>query len=83
MVWQDIVITLANLVLGYALVPQVYQGFKNKKGYLNLQTATLSSLGLYVMTFAFFTLKLYLSASVTLVIAILWTILFFQKLIYK
>ena len=32
--WQDWVISIANLLLIYSIIPQVYQGFKRKKGFL-------------------------------------------------
>jgi hypothetical protein len=45
MVWQDYAITIVNIIFGYALIPQVYQGFKDKKGYINLQTGLLNTVG--------------------------------------
>jgi len=83
MIWQDAVITIIMIAFSYALIPQVYQGFKQKKGFINLQTSIITSLGMYILTFTYITLELYFSATMGLINAILWTTLFFQKIIYK
>ncbi|MBU4070381.1 MAG: hypothetical protein KJ646_05340 [Nanoarchaeota archaeon] len=82
MTWQDLIITLANLIFAYALIPQIFQGFKEKKGFIHLQTGLLSSLGLYFMALAFFTLGLTFSWILAIFNATLWMILFIQKIIY-
>ena len=83
MIWQDIVITIVIIVFTYALIPQIYQGFKQKKGLINLQTSIITSLGLGVISFTYFTLELYFSAIMAFINGILWIMLFFQKIIYK
>tara|TARA_Y100000034_G_scaffold71098_1_gene85715 strand:- start:4909 stop:5160 length:252 start_codon:yes stop_codon:yes gene_type:complete len=83
MTWQDIVITITIIAFGYALIPQVYQGFKQKKGFINLQTSGITALGMYVITFVYFTLKLYFSTIVVFITAVFWTILFAQKIVFK
>ena len=83
MSWQDIVITIANLIFAYSLINQVYYGFKTKKGLLTLTTSGLSFIGLCSISIAFFTLSLYFSALAALITAILWLILFIQRIIYK
>ncbi|HED05641.1 MAG TPA: hypothetical protein ENI61_03020 [Ignavibacteria bacterium] len=83
MVWQDIVITIIIIAFGYALIPQIYQGFKQKKGFINLQTSGITALGMFIFTFIYFTLKLYFSAIIVFITGLLWTILFAQKIAYK
>lgn len=83
MSWQDTTITISIILLSYALVPQVIKGFKDKKGYVEKQTSLITSLSLFVVAFAFFTLGLYFSAIMDIVIASLWAVLFFQKIYYK
>ncbi len=83
MVWQDIVISLVNVVFIIALIPQIYNGFKLKKGFVIIATSVPTFIGLYVMAMAFYTLQLYYSSFVTVISGILWTILFIQRLIYK
>lgn len=83
MVWQDIIITIVNIIFAYALIPQVYQGFKNKKGYINIQTGLLNTLGMYAMAFAFFSLNLTFSWIIGTFNATMWLLLFIQGIIYK
>jgi hypothetical protein len=83
MMWQDIVITIANILFSWALIPQVYHGFKNKRGIILLQTATLTTIGLYSTAFAFFTLKLYFSATISTLNGTFWLLLLIQRLVYN
>lgn len=83
MVWQDWLISISIILMGYAMVPQVIHGFKKKHSTIKLQTSILTTLTLYTMALAFFSLKLYFSASMDMVIGTLWLILFIQGIIYK
>lgn len=83
MVWQDIVMGVANLLFTYSLANQAYVGFRKKKGFLTLTSSGLTSLGLYIISIAFFTLSLYLSAVASAVNASLWLTLFIQRVVYK
>ena len=83
MVWQDIVISIVNIVFTIALVPQVYDGFKLKKGFVTSATSVPTFIGLYVMAITFYTLQLYYSSIVTVVAGLIWTILYIQRVIYK
>ncbi|HUB92589.1 MAG TPA: hypothetical protein VL945_01370 [Candidatus Saccharimonadales bacterium] len=83
MVWQDTVIALANILFGYSLTYQVYVGFKRKRGYLTLQTACLTTIGIYTLAICFFTLHLYLSTIVEIVTGTLWLALTIQRIVYK
>ena len=83
MIWQDAVIAIANLLFGYSLAYQVFKGFKDKRGYLTLQTSFLTTIGLYALALAFFALNLIFSTIITLFTGTMWLILFVQGLIYK
>jgi len=83
MLWQDIVISIANLMFTYSLIHQVYHGFKKKKGFLTLTASGLTSLGLFALSIAFFTLSLYLSTIISVINALLWLVLFVQRLVFK
>lgn len=83
MTWQDIVLTIAIILFSYALIPQVYEGFKKKKGLVNLQTSSITAAGMYAVSIVYFTLNLYFSTIIGIINAVLWTLLFIQKLIYK
>ncbi|MBT4935696.1 hypothetical protein HOL21_02130 [Candidatus Woesearchaeota archaeon] len=82
MVWQDMVIAIANLLFTFSIFSQVHHGFKRKKGFVILQTSGLTSLGLYAIAIAFFTLSLYFSAIIASINATLWAILFVQRIVY-
>lgn len=83
MVWQDIVLTMLSIVFAYSLIPQVYRGFKDKKKYIVLQTAVITTTALYVQTVVFFTLQLVFTSIASLTIAILWTMLLVQSVVYE
>ena len=83
MVWQDIIIAIANVLFAYSLVYQVHYGFKEKKGFLTLQASIPTAIGLYAISFAFFTLNLYLSTLTSFFNGTMWFLLFVQRLIYK
>lgn len=83
MSWQDITITIASLIFAIALFPQVYLGFKNKQGVIAFATSIPTWIGLSVIGVAYFSLELYFSFVITYLTAILWFLLFLQKLIYK
>ncbi|MFA6427746.1 MAG: hypothetical protein WCW16_04900 [Candidatus Magasanikbacteria bacterium] len=83
MIWQDIVITIASIVFSLALFPQVYYGFKNKKGTITHSTSVPTFLGLYVIAITYFSLGLYFSAGMSVVTATLWLIFFIQRVKYK
>ncbi len=81
MIWQDIVVTIASLVFTYALIIQVYTGFKAKKGLINFWTALLTTTALYAIALIYFTLNLLFSSIIGAVNGTLWLILFIQKII--
>jgi len=83
MVWQDLVVAGANLLFVFSIIFQAYRGFKEKKGFITLQTSGLTILGLCAIAISFFTLNLYISTAVASLNAGVWTILFIQRIIYK
>jgi len=83
MVWQDIVIAILTILFGYALIPQIYYGFKHKKATVTFQTSLITGIGLYIMGLTFFTLQLYFTTIMDIITGTLWMILFIQKLVYK
>ena len=83
MIWQDIIIAIANILFGYSLAYQIYVGFKEKKGFLSLQTSLLTAIGLYALAFAYLTLGLIISMIIAAFNATMWLLLLIQRLIYK
>ena len=82
MVWQDIVVAIANILFTLSIANQVYHGFQRKKGFILLKTSGLFSLGLYAIAFALFTLSLFYSGIVITINATLLLTLFIQRIIY-
>ncbi len=83
MIWQDLVITLANILFSVSLIPQVLKGFKDKKGHIVLAASIPTVIGLYAMSFTFFTLNLFFSSVVSFISGSLWLTLLSQKILYK
>ncbi len=83
MIWQDILIAIANLMFTYSIAYQVYYGYKKKKGLLTLTASILTFTGLYTIAIAFFTLSLFFSGLISTVNGTLWFMLFIQRIIYK
>ncbi len=82
MVWQDIMITAASIVFFVALLPQVYHGFKEKRGVVKLATSAPTFVGLYVIAGTYASLQLYFSAIISVIVGTLWLLLFIQGLKY-
>ena len=82
MIWQDIVIFVANILFTYSLVYQVIYDFGKKKGFATIQTSLFTSIGLYVMAVAFFSLNLIFSATILVTNATFWLILLVLRLKY-
>ena len=83
MIWQDLVLTFANLIFAISLIPQVYLGFKTKTGAITLATSIPTSTGLYIISFAYYTLSLNYSSILSFVNGTFWFILFIQRIYYK
>ena len=82
MLWQDMVIFICTVLFGYALIPQIYYNYKSKSGSVTIQTSIITSIGMYVLAVCFFTLHMYLTMAIEIVIGSLWFTFFIQKLKY-
>jgi hypothetical protein len=83
MIWQDYVIGAMTILFSIALIPQVYYGFKVKKGTILMSVGLLTSIGLYVLAIAFATLELYFSMVMNVLTGTLWLILLLQTIVYR
>ena len=83
MIWQDLVIAIACIVFLISLIIQVYYGYKKRKALIALATSIPTSIALYSICVAYFTLDLYFSFIVTTGTAIVWTIIVIQGIIYS
>lgn len=82
MIWQDIMIFICMIFFGYALIPQIYHNYKHKRGSVTIQTSLITSVGMFILAVCFFTLQMYLTMAIEIVMAGLWLTLFIQKLKY-
>jgi len=72
-----------NVLLSYALIPQIIHNFKQKRNDITFQTAIICTIALYVLAFTVFKLDLILSSSITAIAGTLWFVILIQKFIYK
>jgi hypothetical protein len=83
MVWQDIVMMIANSIFVISLLPQVNHGFIEKKGFIKLTTSGPTFIGLFAVAISLYTLSLFLSALTAGIAGTLWLIIFIQRLMYS
>jgi len=81
--WQDILLTGLNIMFSFALVPQIIHNFKTKKKNIAISTGLVSSLGMYAVSFIYFTLNLYATTIVGIVSGTLWLTLLIQSIVYR
>ena len=72
-----------NILLNYALIPQVVKGFKDRKPHIAIQTGTITTIALAIITIMYFSLNLILSGIMVSISTMLWAILLIQSIIYK
>lgn len=82
MIWQDGVITIANVLFSVSIAIQVFYGFKEKIGPIKFQTSIPTFIGLFAMSVAFWSLGLISSAVISFFSGMLWSMLFIQRIIY-
>ena len=81
---QDLVIFIANIVISFSLIPQVWYGFKGRKGPVRYVTSIPYGLSLYAIAGAYVSLGgLSLSAGITGIAATLWIVLAIQRWMYE
>lgn len=73
--WQDIVIAVISLMFGFILLPQLREVWKGKSS-LNLYTASLTTIGLFILTATFFTMCFWVSMTADFFSGIVWLLLF-------
>ena len=74
-IWQDVVISIVGLMFGVILFPQLKDVFKGKTS-LNLYSASLTTLGLFILAITFATMELWLSFFADFFSATVWFLLF-------
>jgi len=82
MSWPDILLTIIGVVFSYALIPQIYQCWKNKRGLITIQTGVITFTGLYVCAMVYLYLGLPFSTITTFISSGFWFVLCVQTAYY-
>ncbi len=77
--WQDKVISVVGCTFGFMLIPMIIDSLNGFT--VNLVSAGLTMLGLYVMAFTFWTLRLKLSTLANLFSGTMWAVLFILSIL--
>ena len=72
--WQDLVIAVVGLLFGVILLPLLRDVWRGKS--INLVTASLTTLGLYILAFTFFTMNFWISFTAEMISGTIWLFLF-------
>lgn len=73
--WQDIVIAVVSILFGFILLPQLKDVWHGKS-ILNLYTASLTTIGLYVLAITFYTMQFWISFIAEIFSGTIWLLLF-------
>jgi hypothetical protein len=73
--WQDIVIAVVSILFGFILLPQL-KDVLHGKSILNLYTASLTTIGLYVLAITFYTMQFWISFTAEIFSGTIWLLLF-------
>lgn len=79
---RDIILTVCSVAFGYALVPQVIHGFREKAGTVTIQTSAITGSALFAVPGVYFSLELWFAAAACAVTGALWMVLLGQRLAY-
>ena len=83
MIIQDLILSICAIAFSYALIPQVILVYKLRAAdQLSWQTVIVTSVGIWIMTITFFSMKLYFTAIADMFAAICWTLLLVAKILY-
>jgi hypothetical protein len=74
-VWQDVVIAIVSIMFGFILIPQFRDLLKGKV-YINLFTAGLTTIGLFILAATFLTLEFWISFIADVFSGTIWLLLF-------
>ena len=80
--WQDYVIAIVSVLFGFILLPQLKDCWHGKT-ILNIYTAGLTTIGLYVLGITFFTLNMLVSFVAEFFSGTIWFLLFVLSVINK
>ena len=73
--WQDYVIAIVSVLFGFILIPQLKDVWHGKT-ILNIYTAGLTTIGLYILGITFFTMQMWVSFGAEFFSGTIWFLLF-------
>ena len=73
--WQDYAIAIVSVLFGFILLPQLKDTWRGKT-ILNLYTASLTTIGLYILGITFYTLHMWVSFGAEFFSGTVWFLLF-------
>lgn len=79
--WQDFVIAVVGVLFGFILLPLLRDVWRGES--INIYTAGLTTLGLYVMAATFFTMKFWISFFAEVFSGTIWLMLFILSILHK
>jgi hypothetical protein len=79
--WQDVVIAIVGLLFGFILLPLLKDVLRGES--INVYTAGLTTTGLYIMAFTFFTMKFWITFIAEMFSGTIWLLLFILSIIHK
>jgi uncharacterized protein with PQ loop repeat len=79
---EDTILSIAGVIISFSLIPQVITGFQTKTGPVRLATSLPYGLSLSAMAFAYISLELWFTTGITIIGALLWFMLSYQRIIY-
>ncbi|MGC9309329.1 MAG: hypothetical protein ACP5D2_01385 [Candidatus Nanoarchaeia archaeon] len=83
MIWQDIIVSIANIIFLCAMLPQIIYGFKTKKGLISFQFSILNILAMIGLGIVYISYNLFISVILDILLIFLWAILLIQRIKYK
>ena len=79
--WQDIVIAVVGLLFGFILLPLLRDVWRGES--INVYTAGLTTIGLYVMAATFFTMEFWVTFTAEVFSGTIWLLLFILSIKHK
>lgn len=80
--WQDIVITIANIIFIIAMFPQIWYSYKTKQGVTSLFFCLLNIIAMFALVTVYISLNYFSAASTNGIIILLWITLAIQRIKY-
>ena len=79
---RDAILTVCSIAFGYALVPQVIYGFREKMDTVTIHTSAVTGSALFAVAGVYFSLRPWFAATACAVTGSLWLALLAQRLVY-